>query len=274
MILVPVGFLSLLDGSPKVYRGYSSVLIFLLLLAGTAWADAPSVGVAGPSQVITIPTGENTSSYIRIYNDGNASGDYGIQIRGNISSMTFLDLEELTIPAGQNSRVGITYMAPFEEGYYDGELVVSLRGNQIVPGVTKEIGITVERPVTNRPPRIRVLRPGANGTLAGDVDIVVDAEDPDGDEVAVSIYVDGELVSERDTYVWKTRRWENGEHEILVLATDGNLTSNATIKCLLENPGGIPVWSIAVAAGSIPGLLLLALLVTGRVPLRRGNNRK
>ena len=74
-----------------MHRATHIVLLSTILLASAAAAELPSVGVAGPSQVITISTGENTTSYLRLYNDGNASGDYGLEIQGNVSSIAILE---------------------------------------------------------------------------------------------------------------------------------------------------------------------------------------
>jgi hypothetical protein len=241
-----------------VYRATRLVLLSTILLASAAAAQLPSVGVAGPSQVITIPTGENTTSYLRLYNDGNASGNYGIEIQGNVSSIAILEAERVSIPPGENRRVEITYVAPVEESFYDGIILVSLEGEQIVPGITREVAITVRKPLENRPPRLSLPYPEENATLSGDVDVVAKVDDPDGDSVGVTIYIDGKEVSDVPTYVWRTRRWEDGEHEVKVIVTDGKDSVEIVRRLLVSNPRDP---TLAYAGGAVAACLVALALV-------------
>lgn len=248
----------------QVYRGTSLLLLPALLLASAAATDLPSVGVAGPSQVMTIPTGENTTSYLRLYNDGNATGDYGLDIQGNVSSIAFLAAERISIPPGENRRVEITYVAPPEESFYEGTILVSLEGKQIVPGISREVAVTLRKPLENRPPRLSLPYPGENATLSGDVDVVANVYDPDGDSVEVTIYINGEEVSDRPTYVWRTRKWDDGEYELRIVATDGKEDAEIVRRLLVSNPRGLAL----VYAGGAVGACLVVLLL-GLRHLRR-----
>jgi len=235
----------------------------VLCCLGEAFANGtPSVGIAGPPQVFTGLTGENLTSYVRIYNDGNATGSYRLEVHGNVSSITVLESRSFSIEAGSNRRVSIVYVAPVEPRYFEGELVALLEGQQIMPGVTKEISITVARSPENRAPWVRIVSPREGQRLSGDVDVMVEGGDPDGDEVSFLIYIDGALVSEKATYLWETRRWLNGQHELRALASDTNLTSDAAILFVLENARRAPwVYLVGGLAAVVAFVVLLVLLV-------------
>jgi hypothetical protein len=243
-----------------VHRTSLFALLLFLTVLGKGWGDGfPTVGVAGPAQVMTIPAGENTTSYVRLYNDGNTTGTYGLEIQGNASSIAFLACERISISPGENQRVEITYAAPVEEAFYEGMLVISLEGEQIVPGVTREIAVSVEKPAGNRPPRLSLVFPGSNASLSGDVDVVASVEDPDGDPISIKIFIDGQKVSDGATYVWRTRRWEDGEHELKISASDGTETSEIKAHFVISNPRGVPIAYVGAAAGACAGMVLLAV---------------
>jgi len=232
-----------------------------MLAFGAGAEGSPSVGVAGPSQVFSAPTGQNISSYIRIYNGGNSTGNYSIVIEGNVTAIALLEARSLVIPPGENRRVSIIYVAPNREAYYEGLMVVSLTGEQIVPGVTREIRITLKRPPQNRPPRVRIVFPKEGEVLKGNVQVAAEAEDPDGDPVSIEIYIDGGLVATGETYVWHTRKWPNGGHELRVVASDSNLTGEANRTLRVENPKRQGGWvlSLVLVAVVASGLALFIL---------------
>ncbi len=246
----------------QVFLGPKSMVsLFLVVWVGQAVAsETASVGISGPPQAFTLLTGENVTSYIRIYNDGNATGAYRIELHGNVTSITFLETTSLTIDPLQNRRVEIVYAAPSYPAYFEGEIVVLLEGEQIVPGVTRQISITVAKPAGNRPPWVRIVFPKEGEKLSGDVSVAVEGGDPDGDEVYFEIYIDGKLVSSKATYVWRTRRWSKGEHELKAVASDSNLTAEAVTVFVVENPQKPSLLYVGVAAAFAAAVLVFFLI--------------
>jgi hypothetical protein len=237
----------------------AAILALSLILGFSSVAGAPAVGVAGPVQDFTILRGENLTSYVRVYNEGNWSGSYGVSIEGNVSQIATLGLDYLALGAGENRKVTITYTAPAEGVYYEGLISVSLEGSQVVPGVTRGIRVVIQEPVGNRPPRVRIVFPEEGEELSGVVDVVVEADDPDGDKVTVSIYLDGESVSNSSTWVWRTGDWPDGEHLIRAVAGDGELESEHDLTVVVENPERS--WSLYVMIGVVLAVIALAAIV-------------
>lgn len=236
----------------------AAILALSLILGFSSVAGAPAVGVAGPVQDFTILRGQNLTSYVRVYNEGNWSGSYRVSIEGNVSQIATLEFDYLALGAGENRKVTITYTAPAEGIYYEGLISVSLEGSQVVPGVTRGISVTIQEPVGNRPPRVRIVFPEEGEELSGVVDVVVEADDPDGDEVTVSIYLDGESVSNSSTWVWRTGDWPDGEHMIRAVAGDGELESEHNLTVVVENPERS--WSLYVMIAAVLAVIALAAI--------------
>lgn len=234
------------------------------------------MGLSGPAQTYNGFTGENITSYIRVYNDGNGTGKYRIAVLGNVSGIAWLETSTLVLGAGENRRVEIVYVAPAHEAHYEGVLIVSLEGEQIVPGVTWDISVGFSRPPANRPPTVAITFPKEGEILTGDVDVAVQGDDPDGDPLSFRIMINGELVAEEPTYLWRTRKWPNGEYELSVVASDSDLSSAAAMRFVVHNARGVPPWVwalgavVALVGVALAGALMLALLFR----IRRRRSRR
>jgi len=252
-----------------VMRILSIVIIASILVMVPGATGEPGLGSSGPLQVFSGQTGRNITSYIRVYNEGNETGIYRVSMEGNASEITTLSDEYFNLTPGDTRRVSITYAAPGVESNYTGTILLSLEGTQIVPTVRKEVVVRFERPVANHAPVVDILRPGQGDEVSGDVDVVVRASDQDGDDISIIIYIDGEMVSEGETHVWETDRYENGEHELFAVASDGTLSSNQTVLLRVDNQRKIPpaLPSILIIAGVILVIILL-LFRRGGSPLQ------
>jgi len=179
--------------------------------------------------------GSNATSYVRVYNDGDETGTYRLEVKGNASLVTFLESEVITIPAHQNRKVTVRYVLPPSPAHYSGSIVVSLEGGQIIPSISVDIDIVSRIPEGNRPPSVRILSPQRGNELSGRVEIRVSAYDPDGDDLNVSIYVDSELVANSTSYSWQTKRWRNGPHVIRATASDSLAECETNLTVFIRN---------------------------------------
>jgi len=243
------------------------IALLVLALAALPLSEAqPSIGLSGPSQTFQGNTGENVTSYIRVYNGGNRTGEYSISVTGNISSFVSLERESVEILPGENKKIRIYYSLPPMPCTLTGVIVVSLSGGQIVPAVSRSINVAVTTPMANRPPFLNITSPANGSVVRGRVVVRITFHDPDGDPVEVSIYIDGSKVSEGDEYAWKTSLWSNGIHTIVATASDGDLNTSTTIHVTIRN---VTSTQRAIVFGSVVGAILLASLVLRRFLGRR-----
>jgi len=254
-------------GDPLLPSRLGIALLVLALAALPVSEAQPSIGLSGPSQTFQGNTGENVTSYIRVYNGGNRTGEYSISVTGNISSFVGLERESVEILPGGDKKIRIYYSLPTVPCVLTGVIVVSLSGGQIVPAVSRSINVVVTRPTGNRPPFLNISSPVNGSVVRGKIVVRITSRDPDGDPVEVWIYIDGSKVSDSDEYTWKTSRWPNGIHTIVATASDGDLNTSAAIRVTVHN--GISPLKATVFA-SVIGAIVLALFILRRFLDRRG----
>jgi len=253
-------------GDPLPPSRLGIALLVLALVTLPVSEAQPSIGLSGPSQTFQGNTGENVTSYIRVYNGGNRTGEYSISVTGNISSFVRLERESVEILPGENKKIRIYYSLPTMPCTLTGVIVVSLSGGQIVPAVSRSINVVVTRPTANRAPFLNITSPANGSVVRGRVVVRITSHDPDGDPVKVSIYIDGSKVSEGDEYVWKTSRWSNGVHTVVATASDGELNTSAVAQVTVHN---VISTLRAMVFASVMGVIVLASFVLRRFLGRR-----
>jgi hypothetical protein len=228
----------------------------LFFLAAPA-VGRKGVGLSGPDQVFTLTQGSQLDSYVRIYNTGDEPSSYTISISGNASTFVEAEVLEISLDPDQNAKVALGYKIPRNQapGVYRGSLMVSILGQQISPGVSKELSIEVVQAGPNQAPTIRFLSP-REGRVAGVVSVEVEASDPDGGPVGVSIQVDGRVVSSSLNYSWDTTQVANGRHLLAAEASDGLDVRRTELSVRVRNPGY-----------SMPGMVIAGVLILFAVVL-------
>ncbi len=237
----------------------TAALALILILSIPCCPARRGVGVSGPDQILSMHPGETTTSYVRIYNTGDEPTTYLISISGNASGIVAPESGEITIQPDQNARVVLNYTIPSVRisGTYSGSLLVSIEGQQISPGVSKDITVTVTDPEANLRPSVEIVAPGTS-RVSGVVDIAVEASDPEGEEVEVGIYLDGALVSDLAEYRWDTELEENGEHLITARASDGTHVVTVNLTVWVDNsPVHDAIW-LTVMLSAFAGAVLVS----------------
>ncbi len=256
-----------------------AVVIALTMLWALFFLPVPAVcrkgvGVSGPDQAFTLTQGSQQESYVRIYNTGDEQSSYTISISGNASTFVEAEVTEISLDPDQNAKVALSYKIPRNQppGVYWGSLMVSILGQQISPGVSKELSIVVVQAGPNQAPVIRFLSPG-EGRVTGVVSIEVEASDPDGGPVDISILVDGRKVASSLNFSWDTTQEANGRHLLAAEASDGLDVGRAELSVRVSNPGyampGMIIAGVLVAFA----LVVLAAAIYGRSQARGRSGR-
>jgi len=275
--------------SPKPATLTAWALIWTLFFLPAPAICRTGVGVSGPDQVFTLTQGSEQESYVRIYNTGDEPSSYTISISGNASTFVEAEVTEISLDPDQNAKIALGYKIPRNQapGLYRGSLTVSILGQQVSPGVSKELVIEVAEAGPNQVPTIRFLSP-REGEVAGVISVEVEASDPEGGPVDVSILVDGKKVSSSLNYSWDTTQETDGQHLLAAEASDGLDVGRTELSVRVSNPGNPAnpsnpgyrgyVLPAVIAAG---GLLLFAVVASrllagaiyGRSRARRDSGR-
>ncbi len=215
-------------------RPIAFIVTAILLLSPTM--AKRGVGVSGPDQVFSLTPGSNLSSYLRVYNTGDEVTTYSVKVEGNVSRFLSPESDSIVIDPGENQKLELTYRTKHDDlpGEYTGSFLVSIGGQQVSPGVSKRVRIIIAGTAPNRPPKIAFLSP-TQGKVSGEVDIRVNASDPDGDRLTIHIFVDGDMVSESEIFVWDTTQVEEGTHNLTATASDGEDLERAELSVVVDN---------------------------------------
>ncbi len=230
--------------------------VILILVASFAMIQtatcSPGLAISGPQQEFKASLGENITSYIRVYNEGNSSGLYRVGVEGEGSRWVIIREELWSLEPGENRKIPVTYGSPPAEGSYAGKVVVSVEGPQIIPLASREFNVTFTKPVHQ--PRLSIVFPKDGETVSGEVHVAVEVLD--SEQGPINIFVDDELVSHDDSFTWSTSEWKNGEHTIRAELGDGDFMEDCSVTVYVRNEGK----SLIPAVGS-------AILIACSVPL-------
>ena len=253
----------------------------LLVITIILWVISPAtakkgVGVAGPDQLFTITQGSNLTSYARVYNTGDEPSVYLLNVSGNITQLMMIEKEEVSIDPDKSTKVDILYVVSTTQtpGEYTGNLLISVKGPQVSPGVSKNIRVNVIKSTPNQKPVVSFISPDP-GTISGSVEVSVEASDPDQNSLDVSILIDGAVVASTSTYQWDTTQVKNGDYALRAEANDGMDSGFAEIKVRVRNPYnfGPEVW-IAIPLVLFTLVLIVGALVGSSKSRVRGGKRK
>lgn len=210
---------------------------------------------------------DRLSSYIRVYNTGNVTTSYSVEVSGNVTDLLSLEAGEVEIEPGQNRRVSVIYEASgsIATGWYKGTVTVFVKGSQVTPGLSKDISVIVVERETNEPPRITGVWPQNGSRIGGRVNFTVGASDPDSTELSYHIFLDGRLIAQTAVCTVDTTLVRNGEHEMLALVEDGENVSQTRVVFTVENKtSGSPWFGHAILGSSITAGVVAAVLIRKR----------
>ena len=106
---------------------------------------------------------------------------------------------------------------------------------------------------------LEIISP-ASGRVGGIIDVEIEASDEDGDELNISIYLDGEWFGNSTTAELNTAELSNGMHTIRASAHDGEDEGSAEVEFRVDNPWYFkPEVIIVLLVSSFTFLLILAV---------------
>lgn len=136
-----------------------AILVIVLSITFINPTSATSAGVSPPKIIINnAQPGNDYNLTFAVYNMGNQTTDYSIEVDGNISNWTYIDAKKLTVGGNMNIPIKGVIRVPSNAaiGNYTGNILIksipnsSISGNKVSVGVNLPIimNITVDNSST------------------------------------------------------------------------------------------------------------------------------
>ena len=175
-------------------------------------------------------------------------------------------------PEGMMLGSGVLKWVPRDDQV--GTYKVKLQANDGKSGVYQEfmIIVTKDNIVINHPPVIKQIDP-VSVKEGKDVRFTLIATDQDGDTITFELVSGpkGVIVYKDGTFIWKTKKGDAGEYDIVVRASDGVAQNVTTVHVKVDKT---PERLNGVALGTVLPMLLVIIVAMGIIAFLVASRRK